>query len=68
MITVLVEKSDRLLGLEFGADGYICKLFSPREVIARVNAVLRRTCPNSGNKSYLTTVIEFRPFNWAISI
>ena len=44
MITARVEEIDRLLGLEFGADDYICKPFSPREVVARVNAVLRRTC------------------------
>ena len=43
MITAKVEEIDRLLGLELGADDYICKLFSPREVIARIKAVLRRS-------------------------
>ena len=43
MITAKVEEIDRLLGLELGADDYICKPFSPREVIARVKAVLRRS-------------------------
>jgi two-component system, OmpR family, response regulator BaeR len=43
MITARIEEIDRLLGLELGADDYICKPFSPREVVARVNAVLRRT-------------------------
>lgn len=43
MITAKVEEIDRLLGLELGADDYICKPFSPREVVARVKAVLRRT-------------------------
>jgi two-component system, OmpR family, response regulator BaeR len=42
MVTARVEEVDRLLGLEVGADDYICKPFSPREVIARVAAVLRR--------------------------
>ncbi|MBT5484736.1 MAG: response regulator, partial [Gammaproteobacteria bacterium] len=42
MITAKVEEIDRLLGLELGADDYICKPFSPREVVARVKAVLRR--------------------------
>jgi len=42
MMTARVEEIDRLLGLELGADDYICKPFSPREVVARVKAVLRR--------------------------
>jgi len=41
--TARIEEIDRLLGLELGADDYICKPFSPREVVARVKAVLRRT-------------------------
>lgn len=43
MMTARVEEIDRLLGLELGADDYICKPFSPREMVARVRAVLRRT-------------------------
>ncbi len=42
MITARVEEIDRLVGLEMGADDYVCKPFSPREVVARVKAVLRR--------------------------
>jgi two-component system response regulator BaeR len=42
MVTARVEEIDRLLGLELGADDYVCKPFSPREVVARVKAVLRR--------------------------
>jgi len=48
MITARVEEIDRLLGLELGADDYICKPFSPREVVARVKAVLRRSVPTAG--------------------
>ena len=50
MITAKVEEIDRLLGLELGADDYICKPFSPREVVARVKAVLRRMSPASEEK------------------
>jgi len=43
LVTARVEELDRLLGLELGADDYVCKPYSPREVVARVKAVLRRT-------------------------
>ena len=46
MVTARVDEIDRLLGLELGADDYICKPFSPREVVARVKAVLRRSKRN----------------------
>lgn len=49
MVTARVDEVDRLLGLELGADDYICKPFSPREVVARVKAVLRRANPPSDN-------------------
>jgi two-component system response regulator BaeR len=45
MVTARVEEIDRLLGLDAGADDYLCKPFSPRELIARIKAVLRRTGP-----------------------
>jgi DNA-binding response OmpR family regulator len=43
MLTARSEEADRLIGLELGADDYVVKPFSPREVVARVRAVLRRT-------------------------
>ena len=43
MLTARVEEVDRLLGLETGADDYVCKPFSPREVVARVKVHLRRS-------------------------
>jgi two-component system response regulator BaeR len=49
MVTAKVEEIDRLLGLELGADDYICKPYSPREVVARVKAVLRRAEYNQKN-------------------
>ena len=54
MVTARVEEVDRLLGLEFGADDYICKPFSPREVVARVRTVLRRSAPIAAQTSSVT--------------
>jgi two-component system alkaline phosphatase synthesis response regulator PhoP len=45
MLTARVEEADRLIGLELGADDYVTKPFSPRELVARVRAVLRRAGP-----------------------
>lgn len=55
MVTARVEEIDRLLGLELGADDYICKPFSPREVVARVKAVLRRVS-NADKPSPATSI------------
>lgn len=43
MLTARVDEVDRLLGLDTGVDDYVCKPFSPREVVARVRALLRRS-------------------------
>ncbi|NPT43840.1 response regulator [Paraburkholderia sp. 1N] len=45
ILTARIDEIDRLLGLEIGADDYVCKPFSPREVVARVKAILRRATP-----------------------
>jgi len=52
MLTARGEELDRILGLELGADDYMCKPFSPRELIARIRAVLRRVdnTPNSNRE------------------
>ena len=50
MVTAMIDEIDRLIGLELGADDYICKPFSPKEVVARVKAVLRRMDPNFINR------------------
>jgi two-component system, OmpR family, response regulator BaeR len=45
MLTARIEEADRIRGLDLGADDYVCKPFSPREVVARVRALLRRAHP-----------------------
>lgn len=59
MTTARVEEIDRLLGLELGADDYICKPYSPREVVARVKAVLRRLQP--GTMTATRKALDLRP-------
>jgi two-component system, OmpR family, response regulator BaeR len=48
MVTARIDEIDRLLGLEIGADDYVCKPFSPRELAARVKALLRRSDARGG--------------------
>jgi two-component system alkaline phosphatase synthesis response regulator PhoP len=55
MLTARVEETDRLVGLELGADDYVVKPFSPREVVARVRAILRRTQGGSGPAEVIRT-------------
>lgn len=50
MITAKVEEMDRIIGFELGADDYVCKPFSPREVVVRVKAILRRTLGQTNDK------------------
>ena len=60
MATARVEEIDRLLGLELGADDYVCKPFSYREVVARVKAILRRIERTALKDPAMTTqLIEF---------
>ena len=56
MVTARGEESDRIVGLELGADDYVVKPFSPKELVARVRAVLRRTDPVTGTKAELLRV------------
>lgn len=62
MVTARTEEIDRLLGLEIGADDYICKPFSPREVVARVKTILRRVrrAPEEAGKTSLLKIDENR--------
>lgn len=58
MITSKSEDADKILGLNCGADDYIVKPFSPREVVARINAVLRRFTPPENSK---LSIIKYPP-------
>jgi two-component system response regulator BaeR len=58
MLTAKVEELDRVLGLELGADDYICKPFSPREVVARIKSVLRRITPPPASKKLVVGPIS----------
>jgi two-component system phosphate regulon response regulator OmpR len=64
MLTARGEDIDRIAGLETGADDYIAKPFNPRELVARINAVLRRQAPpeTPGAPSAAADQVEFGPF------
>jgi two-component system OmpR family response regulator len=60
MLTAKGDDVDRITGLEVGADDYLAKPFNPRELLARVNAVLRRTAASSNH-----SVMRYRGFGFA---
>jgi two-component system response regulator BaeR len=68
MLTAKVEEIDRLIGLELGADDYICKPFSPREVVARVKAVLRRAMPEPVSEQLTAGPIALNHLTHYVSI
>ena len=70
MLTAKVEDVDRIVGLEVGADDYLPKPFNPRELLARINAVLRRR-PSSeapGAPSMEPQTVSFGPFEFDLSL
>ncbi len=58
MLTARVEETDRVLGLELGADDYVTKPFSPRELVARVRAMLRRLKPTGEGRAQATSLLR----------
>ena len=58
MVTAKVEEIDRLLGLETGADDYLCKPFSPRELMARIRVIMRRVDVATTNQSQASVCID----------
>lgn len=58
MLTARVEETDKLIGLELGADDYITKPFSPRELVARIRVVLRRVASSPDNETIRAGNVE----------
>jgi len=70
MLTAKVEEVDRIVGLEVGADDYLAKPFNPRELLARINAVLRRRPPPEapGAPSKEPMTVQFGPFTFDLAL
>jgi len=66
--TAKVEEIDRLLGLELGADDYICKPYSPREVVARIKTVLRRLNPETHISESSNSSIEINEERLCVTV
>ena len=67
MVTAMIDEIDRLIGLELGADDYVCKPFSPKEVVARVKAVLRRSEGDS-NQGEIYDAFEVNDETYSIKL
>jgi two-component system, OmpR family, response regulator len=64
LLTARSEEADRIVGLEIGADDYVVKPFSPRELVARIKAVLRRNTVGAAAKSQASVAYHFE--GWAL--
>jgi len=67
MLTARDEEADRIVGLELGADDYVTKPFSPREVVARVKAVLRRRNSEQGDRPVVLGDLSIDPSRHAVT-
>lgn len=67
MLTAMGEQTDRIVGLEMGADDYLAKASNPRELLARIRAVLRRAgAPENGRSAAANRVLEFA--GWQLDV
>lgn len=67
MLTARIDEIDRILGLEVGADDYVCKPFSPREVVARIRSILRRSQPQTDSPLMQCGVVELNATAFTVS-
>ena len=68
MLTGRVDEADRVMGLELGADDYLTKPFSPRELLARIRALLRRARANASVAEEIARVRAFRFGHWLLNV
>jgi two-component system, OmpR family, response regulator len=68
MLTGRADEADRVMGLELGADDYLTKPFSPRELLARIRALLRRAQANTTVVDAIAKVRAYRFGNWELNI
>ncbi|HEY6642664.1 response regulator [Povalibacter sp.] len=68
VLSDLREEADRVLGLEMGADDYLTKPFSPRELLARIRAVLRRSQPDTVSPGRDETLRAYRFAGWELNV
>ena len=68
MVTAKGEEGDRVAGLESGADDYLVKPFSPRELVARIQAVLRRRAPHAAEMTLTVGPLQLDPISYEVTL